>query len=612
MFSMTISRSSTIILKMVFFNFNFQWNNDEDSASSLTSVQENSDDDSSQIFSFDLEERCVKYFDFLRTLHDAGVSKNTTSESLRRYLLWIKLLTKLHSESISTVPLIPPKDVAWLWYCHRLAPGRYQEFVEQICIETNTVHNSILEWCDPAGDPYAVEPNDISRQIWEFYNPHEPFDLDSNIDERKQTHFDSKNETLHGFDLLASARKQDEFYRRIKPFVESRTHNFALAVQNYHRFMALFREHPHLSSKLVPTYEVDQIWHIHMTGGSVYDYDSDCKWMCGKLIDHDDVDAHGDQRGVLREALARTTELWKSVYNDDSYGYSKGYRAPPAAEYYPVAEMKAGCKSNTTVQLESHRLPKYSQHEGLRCRPNPCTLVIFLIGMTLILLGVFSNHRKEYVCGSQPPTAQEIDTRGAPVCLTTSVRHGALCLQTGLDPNEPSIWCQDNVANIRGMKSFYLSWSSSDKCGTAWRMFWKPDDDVSDYKALQLEKPEPQEAPTSETWNKRLGTKWHETDLQVNECILDDLNDAGIPNACFVRKRIYFSWIVGISIGTVMGISSIACLCCESKTDGRRGNGFYQGGGGGGGKSIVLYSKQLISMSFTLFPVGGGGGGGGC
>jgi hypothetical protein len=116
-------------------------------------------------FSLDLESRCIRHFEFLKALHEAGVTKRVTSESLRRYLLWLNLLAKVHQEGSTTNLLIPPKDVAWLWHCHRLAPEKYEEFLQETCMAAMRItrtsamlkaRNAILDWKDPAGDPYAV------------------------------------------------------------------------------------------------------------------------------------------------------------------------------------------------------------------------------------------------------------------------------------------------------------------------------------------------------------------------------------------------------------------------------------------------------------------------
>ncbi len=56
-------------------------------------------------------------------------------------------------------------------------------------------------------------------------------------------------------------------------------------VANYGRFLDLLRRHP--GSFLVPTYQIDLIWHTHMLGSAAA-YAADCSRLAGRFINHDD------------------------------------------------------------------------------------------------------------------------------------------------------------------------------------------------------------------------------------------------------------------------------------------------------------------------------------
>ena len=56
------------------------------------------------------------------------------------------------------------------------------------------------------------------------------------------------------------------------------------AVTRYAQFLELAKAHP--NETLVPTLDVDLIWHVHML--SPLDYRDDCQSMLGKLLSHDD------------------------------------------------------------------------------------------------------------------------------------------------------------------------------------------------------------------------------------------------------------------------------------------------------------------------------------
>lgn len=102
-----------------------------------------------------------------------------------------------------------------------------------------------------------------------------------------------------------------------------------------------------------------------------------------------------------------------------------------------------------------------------------CFAVGLLIGVALILIERYAIERKSYICG-EAPSSEEIEDRGAPVCLTTNVRERPLCLMPDLDPNKPSTWCQEDInSQEEESQSFYLYWLPCATCGPAWRMFWE-------------------------------------------------------------------------------------------------------------------------------------------
>ncbi len=283
-------------------------------------------------------------------------------------------------------------------------------------------------------------------------------------------------------------------------------------------------------------------------------------------------------------------------HDDEDYGTSSKKE---------VKRLEASNSAKSTSNKPTDKQESYSTNKWAKgacpSRQTLCQamLLFFVIGMLLILLGVTALHSTGYICGSLPPSTQEIEARGAPVCLTTSVRDGALCLQTGLDPNEPSVWCQQNMANVRGSRSFYLWWSPCERCGTAWRMFRKQDNDSSDYKALQSEIPKPYEAPLNATWTEYIDLEWFSTDIEINECLLDDVNKDGIPNVCFAEKQNPIIWIIGTVLVALAAIIGNVILCALGQATYRRGDTqssyFY-----GSGCKFMLYVLKFGRIWMSL------------
>ena len=108
-------------------------------------------------FSCDLVEESKHHVAFLKTLHLNAISiQKPSNETFRRYSeLWLPLV---HRHSLdrrsssdndnntttrtSSVDLIPPADIAWLWHCHRLAPYRYAKHVQRTFFSDDGRHES--------------------------------------------------------------------------------------------------------------------------------------------------------------------------------------------------------------------------------------------------------------------------------------------------------------------------------------------------------------------------------------------------------------------------------------------------------------------------------------
>ncbi|CAF1325770.1 unnamed protein product [Adineta steineri] len=80
-------------------------------------------------------------------------------------------------------------------------------------------------------------------------------------------------------------------------------------VQNYVSFVRLANN----NGIIVPTFEIDLIWHTHMRFPSSYQETS--KVLCGFLLNHDDP----IEENVLSDRYQKTADRWKSAYDVD-YG----------------------------------------------------------------------------------------------------------------------------------------------------------------------------------------------------------------------------------------------------------------------------------------------------
>ena len=559
-----------------------------------------SDIETSMPFTVDLQTRCMNHFEFLKTLHEAGVTRRVTSESQRRYLLWLNLLLKYY--------VVPPKDVAWLWHCHRLAPRLYEKYLKQMCSFAGKSPECVKELMRyPERDPYKAEPDIEVTVAWKKHYPNESYELDTSKDALAAQAITSDIPiTLCGFDLLASAKRQAEFYWQIRPFFQPSLFaarlNPCQAERNYRRFIKLMQKHP--KAILVPTYEIDLMWHTHMTSGSFKDYYSDCQTICGRLIDHDDDFGDGNREGVLGDSFLETARLWKKAYGTKDYAKNGGYRGPPPLNYFPEALNLDPERAVMTLQeYEVRKRQEYearNEQDGWISKKWKKSLTIaaiffLVIGAIFLIMGRFLVRPTGYVCGNEAPSVDEIASRGAPACLMTSTSKAPLCLKAGEDPTSPPVWCHTLMPLYGDSESqnWYLWWSPCSDCSdSAWRMYEKIDDSKSRYKSLEPTPPQPSDRPYSyrgyadeEPWLKRdyRGKVWYNVEMSIEECP-GDVNENGIPSACFAPKEVLW---VGVTGAVLLAIPVLPVffyslfVCTKRCINGECLEGGGYGGGGG-------------------------------
>ena len=497
-------------------------------ASEATDPSETNSRTSTEDVKLDLVELCSSHVQFLQYMHGTGVTQNVNPKSVYRYQhFWLPMVAEYHQQGLSkTESLTPPPDIAWLWHCHRLAPAAYRKFIQQeykIYGRTNDCRSSILDFNDPV-QPYALGCNTFTEDFWGRLYPNEDFLLSSS-DGPTNTLLKS---VVGGVDLLESSRIQASFLWQVQEVqVQSKSQD------EYRRFLQLSKVPRRF--KLIPTFEIDLMWHTHMTGVTPAQYHQDCTRICGHFVDHDDKMEDRTPGGELDTSFQKTCDLWKEKYGDDTYAARGGYRGKPPADYFPQTSLPSVKEEVSESRLSSKPTPS----PALKTQVLECIFLFFLvIGLAFVVIGfggIIPKSKEGYVCGT-PPSANEIAARGVPVCLQTNVKSGNLCLAAGEDPNDPPAWCYKDTV---GWGSYYLWWSPCSKCGTAWRMGSKRMNDKSWYKQPEETRPGPNEMPSDNGWLKwspqSRGESWRSvTYFEFSECSGSEMtNMDGIPDACY-------------------------------------------------------------------------------
>jgi hypothetical protein len=306
-------------------------------------------------FSVDLLSNAAKHKTFLRLQHEHGTTLTTpTVESLRRYRdLWLPMVYEN-----PTMDLVPPIDVGWLWHCHRLAPFRYVSFLKNrfgtdcpilearppFAIQVTPREGGMVVGEDDTGGVLATTAA-ATRTLWNDRYPGESFDLSetSSLVATPVPAKDSGSITtspntmdsllLSGFDLLASTARQATFLWQVSGprFAD---HEFLQdGVGNYYKFLQLRKRASNKQQVIVPTYQIDLMWHTHILTHLGHYYD-DCRAIMGDTLHHDDSLNDRTEGGTLDRAFQVTKALWEEQYGEEYSVVGGMYRGEPPQEFF--------------------------------------------------------------------------------------------------------------------------------------------------------------------------------------------------------------------------------------------------------------------------------------
>ncbi|KAI2500285.1 glycine-rich protein [Fragilaria crotonensis] len=283
---------------------------------------------------------------FLERLHELGVTIATgdreqhySLQSLFRYhSLWLPLVHKHSNED-----LIPPPDVAWLWHCHRLSPLNYTNFIRSTFGDGAAVEakpSFAFQTPKITCDDSSTEAT--TRDFWNSTYPNEPFFVSEiNKDESPLLPYEvlpnrirgENAKLLSGFNLLASTKRQATFLWQISGERYRDDDFLAEGVENYIKFLKLKPKAGKLRTVLVPTYQIDLMWHTHILS-SIGDYNKDCIALMGRTLHHDDSLTDRSDGGVLDVAYKATAHLWKEEYHSEYEVCGGMYRGEPPKDFF--------------------------------------------------------------------------------------------------------------------------------------------------------------------------------------------------------------------------------------------------------------------------------------
>lgn len=295
-------------------------------------------------FSLDLIPSALQLLRFLASVdrHRCLYQGPGVSRAIHRYEnCWLPLLAESEGGFTPTgLPLQPPLDCAWIWHCHRLNPVVYARDCELL-------YGRLLGAL-PSVD--TNEATESTQRLWEERFPQEKYCLDLT-----QFHYDNQWQPPPSnasrkikYNLDDASARQRTFYYQVSQTHMKDESFLRAAEQRYKGFLHLFRM-TDCKVFLVPTYDIDLMWHAHQLNPEAYT--QDITHILGRVLEHDDSDSDRSSGHKLDEGFHKTRQQWQQNYGCTYERAGAMYRGeppvpislppptPPSADFMPTTEV---------------------------------------------------------------------------------------------------------------------------------------------------------------------------------------------------------------------------------------------------------------------------------
>lgn len=252
--------------------------------------------------SLDLVPESRNHLALLRAVHTCERDLYHSGDDLKQAVAiycgyWLPTLNRCSEDG--SVCASPALDVAWVWHLHKTDPAAYQS-------DCHRWYGRILD--APAG----VSPFGHSGV------------LSTSDEATTQTGENFDEGFLHR--IFDSARNQSSFLWHVR-WPEYNNDEFLQdAFCRYEMMLQLMKDNP--TQFIVPTYDIDLIWHTHLAFPSRYQ--EDCLRLAGRPINHDDKVGHDrSPNSFLTVSSAQTEQLWKATFGTAWRKNGAMYRGEP-------------------------------------------------------------------------------------------------------------------------------------------------------------------------------------------------------------------------------------------------------------------------------------------
>ncbi|PSS17328.1 Glycine-rich domain-containing protein [Actinidia chinensis var. chinensis] len=234
---------------------------------------------------------------------------------------WLPLLAKHTKSEFPDGPLVVPLDCEWIWHCHRINPVQYK-------MDCLGLYGRILDSQNVVSSVCGTSKQQ-TENLWNKMYPNEPFEL--SVCGYVKTVAENKVEASKStcYDLVSAVKRQSSFYYQVSRPSTNNDRYLEAAVARYKGFLHLIKRNKENNTNLflVPTYDIDLIWHSHQL--HPVSYSKDLFAILGKILDHDDMDSDRTKGKKLDVGFCGTSKQWEETFGVRYWRAGAMYRGSP-------------------------------------------------------------------------------------------------------------------------------------------------------------------------------------------------------------------------------------------------------------------------------------------
>ena len=160
---------------------------------------------------------------------------------------------------------------------------------------------------------------ELTKLVWNASYPGEPYEIDFD-----DISFDFVYTAKIDYDIQAASSRQMEFYYNVSlPHYMNLTF-LKSSIDRYKNFLYLKKKYK--AAYLVPTYDIDLMWHTHQL--SPLNYIEDCNSYLGYALNHDDTTTDRSPGSYLNNSFENTRKLWRETFLEEYIIPGVAYRGP--------------------------------------------------------------------------------------------------------------------------------------------------------------------------------------------------------------------------------------------------------------------------------------------